>query len=546
MSKRIYTSFILAGGALGLAAPHGMAQTPPDAGALQQQIERERQQQLPKRIAPDKPAAPAAMKPTAGVAITVRQFRFAGNTLLTAEQLAPAVAAFLNRPLDFNQLQAAAAAVAEAYRAAGWVVNAYLPQQDIKDGVVTIQIIEAVFGKLKMEGALSQRVAPSQVEALFAAQQANGVSLNADALDRGLLLADDLPGITVAGSLAAGSNAGETDLILKMADEPLVIGEVAIDNTGSRSTGEDRFTANLSLTSPLGFGDLLTGNLIHTRGSDYLRLGYTVPVGNDGWRVGLNISGLRYKLITLDPDKDKGTSTVAGLEASYPILRSRLTNLYLNLNADHKQFDNEFGGATTTRYSIDSSSIALNGNLFDNLGGGGANSASLAWTAGSRDNEVGVTNNNFSKLRYSLSRQQVITNDLSFYAALAGQESNDALDSSEKFYLGGAGGVRAYPSSEGGGDSGVLSNLELRWKLPEGFILTGFHDYGHVRNNDAAMNYSLKGYGLSLGWQTPVGVNLKATWAHRIGNNPNPAPTGKDQDGSLDKNRLWLSASLPF
>jgi hemolysin activation/secretion protein len=546
MSKRIYTSFILAGGALVLAAPHGMAQTPPDAGALQQQIERERQQQLPKRIAPDKPAAPAAMKPTAGVAITVRQFRFAGNTLLTAEQLAPAVAAFLNRPLDFNQLQAAAAAVAEAYRAAGWVVNAYLPQQDIKDGVVTIQIIEAVFGKLKMEGALSQRVAPSQVEALFAAQQANGVSLNADALDRGLLLADDLPGVAVAGSLAAGSNAGETDLILKIADEPLMVGEAAIDNTGSRSTGEDRFTANLSLTSPLGFGDLLTGNLIHTRGSDYLRLGYTVPVGNDGWRVGLNISGLRYKLITLDPDKDKGTSTVAGLEASYPILRSRLTNLYLNLNADHKQFDNEFGGATTTRYSIDSSSIALNGNLFDNLGGGGANSASLAWTAGSRDNEVGVTNNNFSKLRYSLSRQQVITNDLSFYAALAGQESNDALDSSEKFYLGGAGGVRAYPSSEGGGDSGVLSNLELRWKLPEGFILTGFHDYGHVRNNDAAMNYSLKGYGLSLGWQTPVGVNLKATWAHRIGNNPNPAPTGKDQDGSLDKNRLWLSASLPF
>ena len=531
-----------------LGTTHVIAQTPPDAGALQQQIERERQQALPKRIAPEKPAAPPAMKPSAGVAVTVREFRFAGNRLMTTERLTPVVAAYLGRPLDFVQLQAAAAAVAEAYRAAGWVVNAYLPQQDIKDGIVTIQIIEAVFGGLKIEGAISKRIAPGQVEAIFAAQQASGASLNADALDRALLLADDLPGVTVAGSLAAGSQPGETDLMLKTADEPLIVGEASIDNTGSRSTGENRLTANLNLTSPLGMGDLLSSNLIHTQGSDYLRLGYTLPVGSNGWRVGLNASALTYKLVTQDFAglNAKGSSDTAGLEASYPIVRSRLANVYLNLSVDHKRFDNQSLGATTTRYRINSASVGLNGNLFDNLGGGGANSGSLAWISGSRDNQVGTSNDNFSKLRYSLSRQQVITNDLSLFAQLSGQESGDALDSSEQLYLGGAGGVRAYPSSEGGGDSGVLGNLELRWKLPEGFILTGFHDAGHVRNNDAAMSYSLKGYGLSLAWQTPVGVNLKATWAHRLGTNPNPTATGRDQDGSLDKNRLWLSATLPF
>lgn len=523
------------------------AQTVPDAGALQQQFERERQQQLPQRMAPQKPAMPAAMKPAGGVIITVNEFRFAGNTLLTNDQLAPAVAGYLNRPLDFAQLQAVAAAVAEVYRSAGWVVNAYLPQQDIKDGSVTIQIVEAIFGGLKIEGTAPARVGVKQIESILLTQQAVGTTLNADALDRGLLLADDLPGVAVAGSLAAGSNVGETDLAIKFADEPLVIGEVALDNTGNRSTGAERLTANLNLTSPLGFGDLLTSNLIHSRGNDYLRVGYTMPVGGDGWRIGLNGSLLHYTL--LDPDRTgqngKGSSDSVGLEASYPILRSRLANLYLNLNADHKTFDNEFLGATTTRYAIDSTSIALNGNRFDNWGGGGANSASLGWTSGKRDNRIGTTNDNFSKLRYSLSRQQVITNDLSFYVALSGQEGQKNLDSSEKFYLGGAGGVRAYPSSEGGGDSGVLTSLELRMKLPEGFNLTGFYDYGHVRN-DAAMSYSLKGYGLSLGWQAPVGVNLKATWAHRIGDNPNPTATGKDQDGSLDKNRLWLSASLPF
>lgn len=529
----------------GYVLPQAQAQTAPDAGALQQQIDRERQQQLPKRLAPEKPAAPAAMKPTSGVTITVKQFRFAGNTLLSAEQLAPIVAGYLNRPLDFAQLQAAAAAVAEAYRTAGWIVNAYLPEQDIQDGIVTLQIVEAVFGKLQREGGHAGRVPSAQIDSLFAAQQAPGTSLNAGALDRALLLADDLPGISVAGSLAAGSREGETDLILKSADEPLLVGEAALDNTGSRSTGSDRLTANLSVNSPLGLGDLLSVNAIHSRGNDYLRLGYTLPVGSDGWRVGINVSDLRYKLITLDPDKDKGTSSVAGLEASYPILRSRLANLFLNLNADHKTFDNEFGGNTTTRYDIDSFTVAINGNLFDNWGGGGANSASLAWVSGHRDNSVGTTSERFGKLRASLSRQQVITNDVSFYAQLSGQKANKDLDTAERFYLGGAYGVRAYPSSEGGGSSGVMTNLELRWKLPEGFTLTAFHDYGHV-SNDAAMSYSLKGAGLSLAWQTPVGVNLKATWARRIGDNPNPTATGQDQDGSLDKNRLWLSASLPF
>jgi hemolysin activation/secretion protein len=528
-----------------LSSSLAMAQSLPDAGALQQQMDRERQQQMPKRIAPDKPAAPAAMKPAAGIAVTVKQFRFAGNALISAEQLAPAVAPYLNRPLDFAQLQAAAAAVADTYRAAGWVVNAYLPQQDIKDGIVTLHIIEAIFGKLKIEGAMSQRVAPGQVEALFAAQQTPGTSLNADALDRALLLADDLPGVTVAGSLVAGAREGETDLILKSADEPHIVGEVGADNTGSRSTGDQRLTANLNLTSPFGLGDLASGNVISTRGSSYGRFAYSIPVGTDGWRVGASASDLRYTLIQAqyNGNTDWGTSRSTGLDASYPIIRSRLQNLYLNLNYDRKDFDNLLTGGIASRYKIKVWSAALNGNLFDNLGGGGANSANLTLSSGQREAGINTTEQNFTKLRYNLSRQQVITNDLSLYAALSGQQGEKNLDSSERFYLGGASGVRAYPASEAGGSSAYLTNLELRWKLPEGLTLTGFVDSGAVRNyENSGSHYALSGAGLTLAWQMPVGVNLKATWASRLGNNLHPA----DATESVKRDRFWLSASLPF
>ncbi|MEI6600191.1 MAG: POTRA domain-containing protein [Comamonadaceae bacterium] len=58
------------------------------------------------------------MAPLSGVVITVTQFRLVGNTLIGAEPLQAALQPFLNRALDYTQLQAAAAAVADVYRAA--------------------------------------------------------------------------------------------------------------------------------------------------------------------------------------------------------------------------------------------------------------------------------------------------------------------------------------------------------------------------------------------------------------------------------------------
>lgn len=518
------------------------AQTPPDAGALQQQIERERHGVMPQRVAPARPVVPRDMKSVSGLVVQVKAFRFAGNALLSAEQLAPAVVDHLNRPLDFAQLQAAAAAVAEVYRAAGWVVNAYLPEQNIQDGVVTIQIVEAVFGGTRIEGQANRITAERLLQGVQV-QQAMGAPLNANALDRALLLADDLPGVAVSGALRSGQHEGETELVYKVNDEPLVQGEVRADNTGARSTGTTRLSGNLYVNSPAGLGDQALVNAIASEGSQYARLGYTVPLGHDGWQIGANAAHLSYKLIGAD---GKGTSQSTGLEARYPLIRSRLQNLFFSVNADHKTFDNQFNGATTTQYGMDVASIGLSGNLFDSLGGGGANNASLIWSSGRRHNQLGITDSQFSKLRYAASRQQVITPELSLYASLDGQYSQDNLDTSESFYLGGATGVRAYPSNEGRGSSGELGKLELRWRMQEGLALTGFYDHGRVRNRDGSPSYSLQGAGLSLAWQAQDALHVSATWAHRLGSNPNPNTTGNDQDGTLTKNRLWLSATLNF
>jgi hemolysin activation/secretion protein len=264
----------------------------------------------------------------------------------------------------------------------------------------------------------------------------------------------------------------------------------------------------------------------------------------------------------------KGSSTTSGLELSYPLVRSRSFNASTNLTIDRKEYLNLSGGATTSDYKSFPLTLGFNASGFDALGGGGANALSLYLTDGrilldgsptqASDASTSQTAGGYSKVRYVLSRQQQIDTGTSLYVALSGQHASKNLDSSEKFYLGGSTGVRAYPSSEAGGSFGQMLNMELRWQLPEGFNLVGFYDYGVVTQNamndfagaSAVNTYGLQGLGMSLAWRPGLGMSLQATYARRLGDNPNPITTevnqGADQDGTFKRDRLWITASFSF
>ena len=545
--------------ALAVSAIHAQAQTLPDAGVLRQQIEREEKPALPMPGLLPKPA-PAPLKELTGAMLVVKTFRFSGNQKLSEEALQAVVASYTNRPLDFAQLQDATAAVGKAYRDAGWVVRVYLPQQEIEDGIVSIEVVEAVFGSLRFDGKPSLRLPESLVQRYVDQVQKPGEPLYSPAIDRAILLLGDLPGVAVTGDLREGPNSGQTDLAFKVQDKPLFSADAAVDNTGSPSTGINHLSVGMNFNSPLGRRDLFSANLMLSEGSRYGRVALSLPLGYAGWRVSANGSYMAFTVITpaLRSLNIQGMSTSYGLDASYPLLRSRLDNLYLALGYERKDFFNEANLATSSQYAITAGSVALNSNHVDQFWGGGINSFGLTLRHGSvnlngspnqkTDAATTATDGHFEKIAYSVNRLQALTQTMLVYASFTGQATHNNLDSGEKFYLG---GVRAYPASEAGGGNGKLASLELRARLPQGFDLTGFYDWGKVtvnRNNSffgaAAPNHlSLQGFGITAGWSRS-GINLKATLARRIGRNPNPTATGTDQDGTLHINRLWLQAAL--
>ena len=558
----------------GISATLSQAQTTPSASTLQQQIERD-QQADKQRVQVQQTPKPAVEAPLQGQTIVVQEFNFKGNTLLSSEALRKALAPLLGRPLDFARLQSSPVLVADLYRDKGWVVQTFLPGQSIEQGTVTIEIVEAVFGQTLVAGEPATRVPKEDVLRIFAGQQEAGKFLNIHAVDRALLLADDLPGITVSGALAQGAQTGQTDLVLQLAEEPWLNANVTADNTGAVSTGTARVMAALNLNSPTYRGDAISLNAMASKGTRYARLAYGLPLGADGWRFGLNASRLDYELITEPYASQKrqgnptqGDATTAGLELSYPWVRSRTFNLNTSLSGEKKTYDNIASGVSSSAYQSTPVSLVLSGNSFDSLGRGGANAFSLTMTAGklnldgsptqSSDASTTQTAGGYKKVRYAISRQQQLASGLSFYAAFSGQWANKNLDSSEKFYLGGSSGVRAYPSSEGGGTSGQMLNLELRWQVSDGWSLTGFYDHGRIRVNKfndfegaSALNaYALKGAGLALGWRNSSGTSVQTTYARRVGTNPNAITTevnrGADQDGTLKTNRIWITASQAF
>jgi hemolysin activation/secretion protein len=522
-----------------------------DAGSLLRQTEKQLSTPTKKSTKHRHKAAPPPVAPKpAEATVQVRGFKFVGNTLLSVEQLNSSLTSFIDRPLTLLQLREAADVVATQYREAGWTVRAFLPKQEIAGGIVTLQIVEAVFGGASVQGNPPERISGARLVEMAEANLIKGQPLHASEIDRVLLLLDDLPGVNVAGNLVEGQRDGETELAISALDDALVNGNISVDNQGARSTGSDRLNVNLIFNSPFGFGDALALNGLKTQGTDYQRLGYSVPVGNYGLRAGLHASNLNYRVITDDfaSLNPSGIASTRGWDISYPLLRSQLQNVNVVLSYDDKKFDNT-SNSTTTSYVIKVYNASLSANQVDSWGGGGATNGNITLSAGEKSTESGYT-----KLSLSLSRLQSLNESLSLYAAANAQVSNRNLDSSEKMYLGGSNGVRAFPASEAGGSEGNTLTLELRQRVDNNINLTGFYDYGRIKvNHDNSIaspanpnDYVLQGYGVSVAWQAAQGLEFKATLAQRLGINPAAQASGNDGDGTKKMTRIWLSTGMSF
>ena len=555
---------------LALGPGLSLAQVRPDAGRIQQELERGRAPGL----VPSPPGAPVveeprrpALKAPASRAFFVKGFRISRNTAFTEEVLLALLKEFVGKEQTLADLERAADVITRYYREHGYfVARAYVPAQELRDGIVEITVLEGKLDRISLKLATEIRLKEGIVEnSLRAALPADGL-IRLDELERGLLLLNDIPGVDVRSVLLPGAAIGTSVIAVEVNEGPPVSGNLDFDNYGSKFTGALRLSPSISLNDPTGHGDQLNLRVTESAGTSYGRLGYQIPVGSSGLKLGGAYAATRYKLCCeFGPLAARGEARTATFNAQYPFVRGRSANLYGTAAYDIKHYFNETIAGTTSDKTAEVVALGVNGDSSVFLGDGGLSSFGLAVSSGelrlegwapdrAADAASALTNGGYRKTAYSMARLQRLGERTYLYAGLSGQLSSKNLDSSEKFILGGPFGVRAYPNGEAAGDEGMLLNLELRYDIQSALQLSAFVDHGEIRlhknewpgwqgaGTGVGNRYALSGLGIGLNWNRPGNFLVRASVAQPVGENPGRDANGNDSDNTKNRIRLWFQA----
>ncbi len=559
--SRLFPLMLLAltQGAYAQLAP-SFAQRPPTASTLLQQIPpAPTPQEAAPRFDVQQPAAPVyAGQDTAKM--VVRGLRVTGATAFSEADLIAVTGFTPGSELTLTDLRGMAAKISDFYHRNGYfVAQAYLPAQDIKDGLVTIAVMDGQYGKVTLNN--TSRVNDGLANSLLGGLNP-GDPITTAPLETRLLLLSDLPAVNVKSTLVPGAAPGTSDLIVDLTPGQRVTGSIDADNAGNRYTGAWRIGATINFNELIGQGDVATLRAVTSGpGLTYVIGAYQMQFGRA--KVGASYSHLQYELGREFESLDShGTAQVASLYGSYPLIRSRNTNLNVGLAFNAKKFEDRID--TTAFVSDKRVNVAVAsvfGDHRDTLGGGGMNSYALSWSSGSVDLQTpsvrafdaatAQTNGSYNKLAYSAARLQNVTDSFWFYGAINGQFASKNLDPSEKMELGGMYAVRAYPEGEGYGDQGYVLTLEARYQLPKfsdrmpGQVqLIGFVDTGSVKTNvdpwtNGPNQRTLSGAGVGLTWMEVNNFSLKTYYAFKLGNGV--TLSAPDAPG-----RFWIQAVKYF
>lgn len=551
----------------------------PDAGSvLREELAREQVGQPKPKLKADLAKDPSSNKPlkTTGTKIDVQKFRITGLTGIAEEKVAEFLSEYTNQTISLDGLHDVAERFEAWLRKNGlFTARAYVPPQDITNGEVEIHVLEGRLEGVDVKRAEGMRLSDEALRNIVTSSLPVGGSMDQSRLERGILLANDMPSTSARVVLVPGKELGGSRVLVETAQGPVVSGAIDADNGGSRYTGELKGGASIYINDPLGRGDQWSARVNTSESTSLMRVAYTTPLGFEGWKAGANYIDSKYKLccsseITLL--QAEGASTALSAFVSYPLIRSRLDNLTMSVNWADRTFTNRQLGATTSDKKSNGLGVSLNGDNTDALGFaglGGYTTYAFQLTMGNlnldavasdkaQDATSAQTQGNYEKWTMQLTHLMRITKQTALYAGLATQWAGKNLDSSEKFVLGGAQGVRAYPTGEASGDNGMLLNLEYRYEINDKWGAIGFIDYGSVQqrkniydgwNNttpNLSNSYDLSGYGISIAWTPVAGRQVSVTAASKLGDNPARDANGNNSDGRSDATRFWLQTSFAF
>ena len=438
-----------------------------------------------------------------------------GATVYRESDFLPLYESSLGREISLVDVYGFAAAITAMYRQDGYILSrAIVPPQRIRAGMVRLQVVEGYIDEVTFEGDIAE---PSRLLRAYGDKIRDSRPLRIGVLERYLLLANDLPGLSARAVLKPSADQpGASDLTMVLEQDD-VDGVATFDNRGSRFVGPFQAVLGTGFNSLVGLHERTTLRVVGTTQIEELRLinvTHQEQVGNEGTKLDLSLSQADLEPgFTLSPDDIESSSTSASIALFQPWIRTRGENLSSTVRFDYR---NSLTDRLESRLSEDRLRVARLSTSYDFVDrylGVSLLSAELSQglnilgetPSGSSDLTRENGRSDFTKLNGNLLRLQRLLPRVSLLLEGSGQYSFSQLLASEEFGVGGAQFGRAYDPSETTGDHGVAGKIELRYSQPVevDFLADvqfyGFYDYGvvwQVRARDDAV--ASAGAGLRL------------------------------------------------
>lgn len=490
--------------------------------------------------------------------------RFSGNTVISSGELQTVVSPYLGKQLSKESLAKMKYDVTSYFYDRGYIlVRVVTPPQNIKNGVVNLQVHEALIGDIKItkNAKLSDRVVEGITERISLGtvfQEKESETVISDL--------NDIKNIQASINLQPGKEFKTTDIniILNESDEDKQ--NVTLDTYGSELTGKRVATVHLEKSNFLGQGETISTDLRVSDGSLWsVMVSAVAPTGFSN--VNLETSFLHSeneigdRLANLNAE---GKSDIANIALSSNLLNTIKYKSTAKAGLELRNHESRIGtpDATDTKDAI--RQLYVDANFLE------SSPEYLYYISGrlikgvdilgaSEDYRRTIANGSFASREGGdpkawIFRPTILTNlkiadSGNFKFQATGQISSNKLLSSDLFVLGGYGSVRGYEPAFETGEEGFSFTAEYNhdfsvnadWSLSAGPFIDGgaVFNKANIGTNDSHI------YSVGLGAEfvtssfNEENITLRFDWAHPIGNYNDPA-------GIIDDDRFYFRLSQDF
>lgn len=293
---------------------------------------------MPSPLLPPVPAPPedGAQKQLGQIQVFVKAIRVTGNTVFSEAEIEAVTKPYENRNLTTEDLERLRLALTLLYINNGYITSgAVIPDQDVEDGVIQLQIIEGALSRIDVEGTnwfrrgyLSDRVALG-----------TRPPLKLEPIQERLQLLQRDPRIErINAELRPGDQRGESVLQLKVKEANPWKAWLEFNNYQTPTVGAERGLMTLAHYNVTGHGDPFSITYGGSRGvHPIIDTSYTLPINRYDTtftasyrRNDFLVVDDRFRVLDLNSE-----SEIIGFTLRHPVYRTLSDELAVAMTGEH-------------------------------------------------------------------------------------------------------------------------------------------------------------------------------------------------------------------